>query len=61
MPIEGLKNVGKVRNRGVTYWADGKDQRIFVGVRQYLFALDAQTGKPILAFGKQDVSICAKV
>ena len=49
---EGLKNVGKVRNRGVTYWADGKDQRIFVGVRQYLFALDAQTGKPVTAFGK---------
>src|ERR1700682_2472573 len=43
----GLENVGKVRNRGVTYWADGKDQRIFVGVRQYLMALDAQTGKPV--------------
>src|SRR3984885_9264493 len=49
---EGLKNVGKVRNRGVTYWADGKDQRIFVGVRQYLMALDAETGKPVTAFGK---------
>jgi quinoprotein glucose dehydrogenase len=49
---EGLKNIGKVRNRGVTFWSDGKDQRIFVGVRQYLFALDAQTGKPVTAFGK---------
>jgi quinoprotein glucose dehydrogenase len=49
---EGLKNIGKVRNRGVTYWSDGKDQRIFVGMRQYLFALDAQTGKPVTAFGK---------
>jgi quinoprotein glucose dehydrogenase len=49
---EGLKNVGKVRNRGVTFWADGNDRRIFVGVRQYLFALDAQTGKPVTAFGK---------
>jgi quinoprotein glucose dehydrogenase len=47
-----LKNIGKVRNRGVTFWSDGKDQRIFVGVRQYLFALDAQTGKPVNAFGK---------
>jgi quinoprotein glucose dehydrogenase len=49
---EGLKNIGKVRNRGVTYWADGNDRRIFVGVRQYLFALDAQTGKPVPSFGK---------
>jgi quinoprotein glucose dehydrogenase len=49
---ESLKNIGKVRNRGVTYWADGNDRRIFVGVRQYLFALDAQTGKPVPSFGK---------
>ena len=49
---EGLRNIGKVRNRGVTYWFDGTDRRIFVGVRQYLFSLDAQTGKPIAAFGK---------
>ena len=49
---EGLRNIGKVRNRGVTYWSDGTDRRIFVGVRQYLFSLDAQTGKPITAFGK---------
>jgi glucose dehydrogenase len=51
-PNEGLKNIGKVRNRGVTFWSDGNDQRIFVGVRQYLFALDAQTGKPVTTFGK---------
>jgi quinoprotein glucose dehydrogenase len=49
---EGLKVVGKIRNRGVTYWADGNDKRIFVGGRQYVFALDAQTGKPIATFGK---------
>ena len=51
-PNEGLRNIGKVRNRGVTYWADGADRRIFVGVRQYLFSLDAATGKPMTAFGK---------
>ena len=51
-PNEGLRNIGKVRNRGVTYWSEGNDRRIFVGVRQYLFSLDAQTGKPIAAFGK---------
>jgi quinoprotein glucose dehydrogenase len=49
---EGLRNIGKVRNRGVTYWADGADRRIFVGVRQYLVSLDAATGKPVTAFGK---------
>ncbi len=49
---EGLKLIGKVRNRGVTYWADGKDKRIFAGGRQYVFALDAQTGKPVPSFGK---------
>jgi quinoprotein glucose dehydrogenase len=48
----GLKNIGKVRNRGVAYWSDGTDRRIFVGVRQYLVALDAATGKPIPSFGK---------
>ena len=49
---EGLRNIGKVRNRGVTYWAEGADRRIFVGVRQYLVSLDAATGKPITTFGK---------
>ena len=49
---EGLRNIGKVRNRGVTYWSDGADRRIFVGVRQFLVSLDAATGKPITSFGK---------
>src|SRR6201996_2617705 len=48
---EGLKNIGKVRNRGVTYWSEGNDRRIFVGIRQYLYSLDAKTGKPVAAFG----------
>ena len=49
---EDLKNVGKVRNRGVTYWSDGQEERIFAGVRQYLVALDARTGKLVTGFGK---------
>lgn len=49
-PFQFLYN--KVRNRGVTYWSDGdKDRRIFVAARQYLYALNADTGKPIEAFG----------
>ena len=50
-PNAGLHIVGKMRSRGVTYWSDGKEQRIFVAVRQYLYSLDAQTGKPAEKFG----------
>jgi quinoprotein glucose dehydrogenase len=42
-----------LRSRGVTYWSDGKDdRRIFTSARQYLYALNADTGKPIESFGK---------
>jgi quinoprotein glucose dehydrogenase len=51
-PNEGRKIIGTLRTRGVTYWSDGKDQRIFAGAHQYLYSLDAQTGKPIATFGK---------
>jgi quinoprotein glucose dehydrogenase len=39
-------------NRGVTWWADGDDQRIFAGVDRYVYALDARTGRPIPSFGR---------
>lgn len=40
-------------HRGVAYWADGNDRRVLVGTGDgYLLALNAQTGKPIDAFGK---------
>lgn len=43
---------GGGRVRGVTYWSDGAtDERIFVGVQQFLYALDAKTGRPIPTFG----------
>src|SRR6266849_7350264 len=45
----GIK--GTQPNRGLTYWADGKDKRILVGVMNFVYALDAATGKPIPAFG----------
>ena len=38
--------------RGVSYWTDGKEKRIFAGVMNYLYALDPQTGKPISSFGE---------
>lgn len=39
-------------NRGLSYWAQGGDQRILVGIGHDLYALDARTGKPILQFGE---------
>jgi quinoprotein glucose dehydrogenase len=38
-------------NRGVAYWSDGSDQRIIVGVQNYVYALNAATGKPVTTFG----------
>jgi quinoprotein glucose dehydrogenase len=43
---------GFARSRGVSYWTDGHDSRIFVPLRNFLFALDATTGKPIPTFGE---------
>ena len=42
---------GGGRTRGVTYWTDGQDERIFAGVHQFLYALDAKTGRPVPTFG----------
>ena len=50
-PHQGRKVLGKIRNRGVTYWSDGRRARIFVAVRQYLYSLDAKSGKPVASFG----------
>jgi glucose dehydrogenase len=44
--------VGKNPVRGLSYWTDGKEGRIFAAVTNFLYALDAQTGKPIPAFGE---------
>jgi quinoprotein glucose dehydrogenase len=42
---------GTQPDRGLAYWADGKDRRILVGVMNFVYALDASTGKPIPSFG----------
>lgn len=38
--------------RGTAFWRDNGKLRIFLNSRHRLFALDAQTGKPIPTFGK---------
>ena len=43
---------GTQPNRGLAYWSKGKDRRIFAGVMNFLYALDAATGKPIASFGQ---------
>ncbi len=46
----GLESTGP--NRGVTYWRGGDDERLFVAVDQFLYALNARTGKPVPQFGE---------
>ncbi|GAB5561280.1 MAG: hypothetical protein SynsKO_29270 [Synoicihabitans sp.] len=48
----GAPKTGTGRNRGVTYWEEGSDQRIFHFVKNRVYALDAQTGQPIVSFGQ---------
>ncbi|HEY7924218.1 MAG TPA: sulfatase-like hydrolase/transferase [Vicinamibacteria bacterium] len=39
-------------NRGVTYWSDGRERRIFLGAGNHLHAIDAATGTLVRSFGK---------
>lgn len=39
-------------NRGLSYWADGDNKRIFFGAGPYLYAVDAITGKVMSSFGQ---------
>ena len=52
-PFEGLgEDTPRGVNRGVAYWEDGNDQRIFFVARARLMAFDARTGKLIHEFGQ---------
>jgi quinoprotein glucose dehydrogenase len=46
----GMK--GTQPDRGLAYWSSEKEKRILVGVMNFLYALDASTGKPIATFGQ---------
>lgn len=50
-PDEGTEVKRLRRNRGVTYWQGGTEQRIYFVARQFLYALDARTGRPVSVFG----------
>ena len=45
----GIK--GTQADRGLSYWTDGQDSRILVGVMNFVYSLDATTGKPVPGFG----------
>ena len=52
-PFEGVdEDMPRGVNRGVAYWEDGNDQRIFFVARARLCAFDAKTGKLIPDFGQ---------
>jgi quinoprotein glucose dehydrogenase len=38
--------------RGLAFWHKGKDRRILVGIMHYLYALNADTGKPVSDFAE---------
>jgi quinoprotein glucose dehydrogenase len=43
---------GTQPDRGLAYWSEGHDKRILVGVMNFVYALDASTGKSIASFGQ---------
>ena len=48
MPVEK----GRI-NRGLLYWEDGEDKRIFAGIDKYVVAFNAKDGTVITSFGKE--------
>jgi quinoprotein glucose dehydrogenase len=42
---------GSQRTRGLAYWSEGGDRRLFLGIDEYLYSLDASNGKPVESFG----------
>ena len=52
-PADEHTGPGRARQRGLVYWTnkDGGEQRLFTGVKGFLFAVDPKTGKTIRSFG----------
>ena len=44
--------VGTQPDRGLAYWSNGSEGRILVGIMNFVYALDAASGKPIPGFGE---------
>lgn len=46
-----IEETFNMTSRGVAYWSNGKESRIFFGYGAYLYALNPATGKTISSFG----------
>ena len=51
-PLEDEKAPSRTRIRGLMYWERGSDRRLYFGAKHWLYALDANTGKPLAGFGQ---------
>src|SRR5262249_47282883 len=51
-PNQGNTHLGKMRNRGLTFWREGTEERIYFAYQNWLYALDAKTGRPAPEFGE---------
>src|ERR1035441_6931792 len=55
-PFEGMdEDKPRGVNRGVAYWEDGHDRRIFFVARAQLMAFDANTGALVRTFGQEGI------
>jgi len=47
----GLTGTGA--NRALMYWREGREARVFAAVDNFVYALDADSGKPVAGFGRE--------
>ncbi len=50
-PNPAGQRASKFRNRGITLYRSGGTERVFYGVRQFVYAVDGKTGKLVTSFG----------
>ena len=43
---------GAAASRGLTWWTNGRERRLLVGLTNWIYALDPDTGRPIPSFGQ---------
>jgi quinoprotein glucose dehydrogenase len=51
-PTPPGQRASKFRNRGITLYRSGTTERVFYGVRQFIYAVDGKTGKLVKDFGE---------
>ncbi len=49
-PPEGVRN--GIVPRGIAYWQEGSEARVFTYTNNFLYALNPKTGEPVAGFGK---------